>query len=93
MTKVSQRPSSASSEALPPGTCPIVTLGESIDIPYQALKILAVDDSAISRKLVDHSLSGPRYCVLFAKDGREALGLFAEHLPAVVITDWEMPDI
>jgi diguanylate cyclase (GGDEF)-like protein len=70
-----------------------VTLGESIDIPYQPLKILAVDDSAISRKLVDHSLSGPRYCVLFAKDGRDALGLFAEHLPAVVITDWEMPDI
>jgi len=57
------------------------------------LKILAVDDSAVSRKLVEHSLSGERYSVVFAKGGREALGLFAEHQPAVVITDWDMPDI
>src|SRR5580704_10020243 len=56
-------------------------------------KILVVDDSAISRRLVKHSLSGERYEVLFAKDGREALDLFAEHRPAVVITDWSMPDI
>jgi diguanylate cyclase (GGDEF)-like protein len=28
-----------------------------------------------------------------AKNGREALDLFAEHRPAVVITDWSMPDI
>jgi len=56
-------------------------------------KILVVDDSAISRRLVKHSLSGERYEVLFAKDGREALDLFVEHRPAVVITDWSMPDI
>ncbi|MFZ0804827.1 MAG: response regulator, partial [Candidatus Sulfotelmatobacter sp.] len=64
-----------------------------MNLPYQPLKILAVDDSAVCRRLVDQSLSGHRYSVLFAKDGREALGLFAEHLPAVVITDWDMPDI
>jgi CheY-like chemotaxis protein len=52
---------------------------------------LAVDDSAISRKLVEQSLSGERYAVLFAKNGREALDLFGEHQPAVVITDWNMP--
>src|SRR5580704_4174097 len=56
-------------------------------------KILVVDDSAISRRLVKHSLSGERYEVLFAKDGREALDLFVEHRPAVMITDWSMPDI
>jgi two-component system, cell cycle response regulator len=55
--------------------------------------VLAVDDSAISRKLLEHSLSGQEYEVLFAKNGREALGLFREHQPAVVITDWSMPDI
>jgi len=55
--------------------------------------VLAVDDSAIYRKLVEHSLSRERYSVLFAKDGREALDLFAEHQPTVVITDWDMPDI
>ena len=64
-----------------------------MDVSTQPFKILAVDDSAIFRKLVEHSLSGERYSVLFAKDGREALGLFAEHQPAVVITDWDMPDI
>lgn len=55
--------------------------------------ILAVDDSAIYRKLVDQSLSRDRYPVLFAQNGREALRVFAEHRPALVITDWTMPDI
>jgi two-component system cell cycle response regulator len=59
----------------------------------QQFTVLAVDDSAIYRKLVEHSLSRKRYSILFAKDGREALDLFAEHQPAVVITDWDMPDI
>ena len=30
---------------------------------------------------------------MFAKNGREALDLFAKHQPAVVISDWGMPDI
>jgi two-component system, cell cycle response regulator len=55
--------------------------------------VLAVDDSAVYRKLLEHSLSGDRYHLLFAKNGRTALDLFAEHQPAVVITDWDMPDI
>jgi two-component system, cell cycle response regulator len=59
----------------------------------QPFKILAVDDSAICRKLVEQALSGERYTLLFAKNGREALTLFAEHQPAVVITDWNMPDM
>jgi PleD family two-component response regulator len=60
---------------------------------FQPVKILAVDDSAIHRKLIEHSLSGERYTVQFAKNGREALELFAGHQPAVLITDWNMPDI
>jgi two-component system, cell cycle response regulator len=59
----------------------------------QPFTVLAVDDSAISRKLVEHSLSGAGYSVLLAKNGREALDLFAQHRPAVVVTDWSMPDI
>ena len=55
--------------------------------------ILAVDDSALYRKLVEHSLAEEPYNVVFAKNGREALGLLAEHHPGVVITDWSMPDI
>jgi len=61
--------------------------------PCSTLTILVVDDSPIYRKLVEQSLSQERYPVIFAKNGREALKVFAEHLPALVITDWTMPDI
>jgi two-component system cell cycle response regulator len=64
-----------------------------MDPTSQRFKVLAVDDSAIYRKLVEQSLSGERYAVLSAKNGREALDLFAKHQPAVVISDWNMPDI
>jgi diguanylate cyclase (GGDEF)-like protein len=64
-----------------------------MDPSSQQLKILAVDDSPIYRKLVEQSLSQEEYTLLFAKNGREALDLFEKHQPAVVITDWTMPDI
>ena len=63
-----------------------------MDAP-QELKILVADDSAIYRKLVEQTLSDGNHAVIFAKDGREALDLFAKHHPALVITDWTMPDI
>ena len=64
-----------------------------MDPSSQEFRILAVDDSPIYRKLVEQTLSQQRYTLLFAKNGREALALFAKHQPAVVITDWTMPDI
>jgi diguanylate cyclase (GGDEF)-like protein len=64
-----------------------------MDLSSQQFKILAVDDSPIYRELVEQSLSQEQYTLLFAKNGREALDLFAKHQPAVVITDWTMPDI
>src|SRR5262249_3606154 len=33
------------------------------------------------------------YALLFAKNGREAIGFVTDHKPAVVVTDWEMPDV
>jgi two-component system, cell cycle response regulator len=57
------------------------------------LTILVVDDSPIYRKLVEQSLSQEEYPVVFAKNGREALEVFTENLPDIVITDWTMPDI
>ena len=56
-------------------------------------KILVADDSRIYRQLVEDTLAQEQYCVLLAKNGREASDLLAEHHPAVVITDWEMPDV
>jgi two-component system cell cycle response regulator len=56
-------------------------------------KILVADDSALYARLVKDSLSSQPCTLLFAKDGCEAIGLFAEHKPALVITDWVMPKI
>src|SRR5258708_20912123 len=56
------------------------------------LSVLVVDDSPFSRKLVEHALLGDPYSLLFAENGIEALQLFKEHRPAIVITDWMLPD-
>jgi two-component system cell cycle response regulator len=56
-------------------------------------KVLVADDSRIYRKLVEDTLSEKQYALLFAKSGREAIDLFSEHHPSLVITDWMMPDL
>ena len=55
-------------------------------------QILVVDDSPVSRKLVEHALEAGDYSLLFAKSGQEALDLFRRHTPSIVVTDWMMPD-
>src|SRR5260221_12756256 len=54
-------------------------------------KILVTDESAISRKLVETTLSDRQYSLTLAKSGRESLRLFAEHHPELLIADWTMP--
>jgi diguanylate cyclase (GGDEF)-like protein len=56
-------------------------------------EILIADDSPIDRKLLERALSGGRYPVLVAKSGQEAMAAFAKHRPALVVTDWMMPDL
>jgi diguanylate cyclase (GGDEF)-like protein len=63
------------------------------DAAAQDLQVLVVDDSPVCRKLVERALEDNPYSPLFAKSGSEALELFARHLPAIVITDWMMPDL
>ncbi|HWZ96136.1 MAG TPA: diguanylate cyclase [Candidatus Dormibacteraeota bacterium] len=58
-----------------------------------SIKVLVADDSAVSRKLVEHTLHENRYSLIFAKSGRETLELFTEHRPDLVIVDWIMPDL
>ena len=63
------------------------------DATARDLQVLVVDDSPVYRKLVEHALEGNPYSLMFAKSGREALDLVARNLPAIVITDWMMPDL
>src|SRR6266852_4379325 len=64
-----------------------------VDPAARDFKVLVADDSPIYRKLVEHALAEKKYAVLFAKSGREAIDLFSEHQPSLVITDWMMPDL
>ena len=57
------------------------------------LRVLAVDDSPFSRKLLEHALADQPYEVVFAKDGREALASISEFRPNIIITDWMLPDL
>ena len=64
-----------------------------MDPSSREVRILVADDSPVYRKLVEQSLSQEHYTVLLAKSGRQAMDLFIEHQPALVVTDWSMPDI
>ena len=57
------------------------------------IKVLVADDPAVFRKLVENTLSQKSNSLIFAKTGHEAIALFAEHNPALVIVDWIMPDL
>jgi two-component system cell cycle response regulator len=59
----------------------------------QQIRVLVADDSAVFRKLIEQTLSGEHYSLCFAKSGREAIERLAELTPALVIVDWEMPDL
>jgi two-component system, cell cycle response regulator len=64
-----------------------------MDGSTEQLRIVVADDSAVYRKLVEDTLAHEQYAVFSGKNGREAVALVDAHQPAVVITDWEMPDI
>ena len=55
--------------------------------------LLIADDSRIYRRLLEDTLAEQRCSLLFAKSGREAIRLFTEYKPDLVITDWMMPDL
>jgi DNA-binding response OmpR family regulator len=59
----------------------------------EPIHVLVADDSAVYRKLVEHALPSALFAVLLAKNGLEAIELFHQHRPEMVITDWVMPDI
>jgi diguanylate cyclase (GGDEF)-like protein len=68
-------------------------LEERMSQAEEKFKILIVDDSPVSRKLVELPLLEKGYELIFATNGRSAVELFEKHRPDVVITDWMMPDL
>jgi CheY-like chemotaxis protein len=61
----------------------------------QVLKMLLVEDDRDAREIMA-SIIGVRFkdvTLYIAKNGREALELFHEHLPDLVITDINMPEL
>ncbi|NLE00856.1 MAG: response regulator, partial [Fibrobacter sp.] len=57
------------------------------------MKVLIADDELVSRtKLLKH-VSAMGHQVLVACNGHEALTLWKQHRPEMVITDWVMPEM
>ena len=56
-------------------------------------EVLVVDDSPVYHKLFEQILSDQKYSLSFACNGAEALQIYRERAPGIVITDLVMPGI
>ncbi len=56
-------------------------------------KILVIDDDPLIRKIFSKFLTGKKFTVLEAENGREGLRLFNEEIPDLVLTDLRMPEM
>jgi len=57
------------------------------------MRILIADDTRLMRDMLGTLLTGFGYQVDVARDGVEALALWRAHRHAIVLTDWEMPQM
>ncbi|MEO6785807.1 MAG: fused response regulator/phosphatase [Chthoniobacteraceae bacterium] len=63
------------------------------EIPAAGVDLLIVEDSATQSELLRFVLEQHGYRVTSARNGREALAALAAHVPALVITDINMPEM
>lgn len=54
--------------------------------------ILVVEDDPILKNLLGHTFAG-KYQTLYASDGNEALALFEQYKPAIVLLDLMLPTV
>ena len=65
----------------------------AVIFPTEArLKLLLAEDETVTRRLVARQLSD-RFQVFEAKDGLEAVALFEQHAPDLVLLDVQMPNL
>ena len=57
------------------------------------MKVVLADDSALGRRLLEATLSKAGHDVTAVADGEEAVAAFARVAPALVILDWQMPNV
>jgi diguanylate cyclase (GGDEF)-like protein len=57
------------------------------------MQILIADDETVIRRLIGKYLQDEGYPMLTAKNGREAWEIYQQERPALIITDWEMPQM
>ena len=57
------------------------------------MKVLIADDELVSRTKLEKHVSAMGHEVIVACDGKEALSLWLQHRPEMVITDWVMPEM
>ena len=55
-------------------------------------KILVVDDDELNLEIIDEILSD-NYQIIKARNGKEALALFKEHYPVLILLDIMMPEM
>ncbi|HDO36927.1 MAG TPA: response regulator, partial [Nitrospirae bacterium] len=61
--------------------------------PAHTADILIVDDEPLQREILGTILSEEGYNVFEAGSGAEAIGVFKENNPQLVLTDLKMPDL
>ena len=57
------------------------------------VEVLVAEDNRVNRKIVENMLSGDRYVLAFAENGREAYDLFRKGRFDVVLMDVSMPEM
>ena len=55
--------------------------------------ILVVDDSPVSRKLAEFALCHRGFNLMFASTGQEAIEVFRERRPILILMNWTLPDL
>ena len=59
-----------------------------------ATLLLVVDDSAMDRRLVGGILEkNPDWSILYAVNGKQAIEEIEKHIPDLVLTDMQMPEM